>query len=116
MRFTYYYDHAKKTWVSDRSQNGKKDVYNDVFDVRLAEVQVSKMVNWNSALIMTMTHKKDGTRFANDDATKNGHMFTIEHTQGEFFGGFNKFTVQYAKDSMASEGSEFRSCARFFGE
>ncbi|WP_109427982.1 maltoporin [Aggregatibacter kilianii] len=102
--FTYYYDHAKKTWVSDRSQNGKKDVYNDVFDVRLAEVQVSKNGKLEFGFDYANAHKKDGTRFANDDATKNGHMFTIEHTQGEFFGGFNKFTVQYAKDSMASEG------------
>ena len=38
--FTYYYDHAKKAWVSERDK--KKDVYNDVFDIRLAEVQVSK--------------------------------------------------------------------------
>ena len=29
-------------------------------------------------------------------------MATAEYTQGNFFGGFNKFTVQYAKDSMTS--------------
>ena len=100
--FTYYYDHAKKAWVSERDK--KKDVYNDVFDIRLAEVQVSKNGKLEFGFDYANAHKKDDSRFVNDDATKNGHMFTIEHTQGEFFGGFNKLTVQYAKDSMASEG------------
>ncbi|KNE86236.1 maltoporin [Aggregatibacter aphrophilus] len=100
--FAYYYDHGKKDWVNDRDK--KKDVYNDVFDVRLAEVQVSKNGKLEFGFDYANAHKKDDSRFMNDDATKNGHMFTIEHTQGEFFGGFNKLTVQYAKDSMASKG------------
>ncbi|MBN6065701.1 maltoporin [Aggregatibacter actinomycetemcomitans] len=99
--FTYYYDHAKKTWVSDRSTDGRKDVYNDVFDIRLAEVEVNPNGKLEFGFDYANAHVKDGTRFVNDNATKNGHMFTIEHTQSEFFGGFNKFTVQYAKDAMA---------------
>ena len=50
-------------------------------------------------------HKKDNAHYTYDQATKNGYMFTVEHTQGNFFGGFNKFTVQYAKDSMTSRNN-----------
>ena len=100
--FSYYYDRANKRW--DTTRKVQKDVYNDVFDVRLAEVQVSENGKLEFGFDYARSHKKDDARYVNDDATKNGHMFTIEHTQSEFFGGFNKFTVQYAKDSMASDG------------
>ena len=36
--------------------------------------------------------------------SKNGYMFTLEHVQTEFLGGFNKFVVQYATDAMAVSG------------
>ena len=32
-----------------------------------------------------------------------GYMLTVEHTQGNFFGGFNKFVVQHARDSMVRD-------------
>ncbi|WP_386697757.1 maltoporin [Lonepinella sp. MS14436] len=98
--FTYYYDHAKKAWVSDRSQ--KQDVYNDIFDIRLAEVKPWKDASFEFGFDYANAHKKDNAHYTNDDATKNGHMFTFEYTQGNFFGGYNKFTAQYAKDSMTS--------------
>ena len=98
--FTYYYDHAKKAWVSDRS--AQQDVYNDIFDIRLADVKVSENGKLEFGFDYGNAHKKDNAHYTNDQATKNGYMFTVEHTQGNFFGGFNKFTVQYAKDSMTS--------------
>ncbi len=36
---------------------------------------------------------------------KNGWLFTAEHTQGNWFGGFNKLIGQYATDSMANTGN-----------
>ena len=36
-------------------------------------------------------------------AAKDGYMLTAEHTQGDFFGGFNKFVVQYAEDAMVRD-------------
>ncbi|WP_332328283.1 maltoporin LamB [Endozoicomonas sp. GU-1] len=33
-----------------------------------------------------------------------GYMVTLEHTQSNFFGGFNKFVVQYATDAMTASG------------
>lgn len=104
--FSYYYDHETKTYKSNYDDNGKlvtKDVYNDVFDIRLAEVQVNPNGKLEFGFDYANAHIKDDSKYNSSDATKNGHMFTIEHTQGEFFGGFNKFTVQYAKDSMASD-------------
>ncbi len=35
----------------------------------------------------------------------NGWLFTAEHTQGNWLGGFNKFVVQYATGSMAATGN-----------
>lgn len=37
------------------------------------------------------------------DMDKSGYMLTAEHTQGDFFGGFNKFVVQYARGSMTRD-------------
>ena len=39
-----------------------------------------------------------------DDLEDSGYMATLIHTQSNFFGGFNKFVVQYAKDAMAVDG------------
>ncbi len=39
---------------------------------------------------------------AESDMDDTGYMLTLEHTQGEFFGGFNKFVVQYATDAMTA--------------
>ncbi|VEG72674.1 Maltose-inducible porin [[Pasteurella] aerogenes] len=82
----------------------KTDVYNDVFDIRLAELNV----NPNGKLEIGFDYGNAHT--ANDavldpKASKNGYMITLEHTQGEFFGGFNKFVAQYATDSMTSWNS-----------
>ncbi len=38
------------------------------------------------------------------DMDDKGYMITLEHTQGEFFGGFNKVVLQYATDAMAVHG------------
>ena len=35
----------------------------------------------------------------------NGWLFTAEHTQGNWFGGFNKLIAQYATGSMAATGN-----------
>ena len=96
--FSYYYDHATKTYKSNRTQ--KKSVYNDVFDVRLANIELWKDGSLELGFDYAKAHTKDDARFVNDNAVKKGYMGTAEYTQGNFFGGFNKFTVQYAKDSM----------------
>ncbi|OOF52399.1 maltoporin [Rodentibacter trehalosifermentans] len=87
--------------IQSRNVNRKADVYNDVFDIRLADLKVSENGRLELGFDYGNAHTKNGAHFA-PGATKNGYMVTLEHTQGEFFGGFNKFTAQYATDSMTS--------------
>lgn len=103
--FSYYYDPVTKSYKSNREKDGtisKKDVYNDIFDVRLAGIELWKDGSLELGFDYANSHKKDDSAYVNSDATKNGYMVTAEYTQGNFFGGFNKFTAQYAKDSMTS--------------
>lgn len=93
------YDPITKQWISSRDKN--KDVYNDVFDIRLADFKVSKNGRLEVGIDYGNSHTKNHASRV-DGASKNGYMLTVEHTQGEFFGGFNKLTLQYATDAMTS--------------
>ncbi|AIZ78289.1 maltoporin [Actinobacillus equuli] len=95
--YSWGYDPKEKKWKN----NQDKDVYNDVFDVRLAGIETNKDGSLEIGFDFGNAHTKDGAIYEKD-ATKRGYMATIEHTQGNFFGGFNKFTAQYAKDAMTS--------------
>ncbi|WP_386695171.1 maltoporin [Lonepinella sp. MS14435] len=77
------------------------EVYNDVFDVRLADLKVSENGRLEFGVDYGRARTKNGTTL-DPNASKDGFMATVEHTQGNFFGGFNKFVVQYATDSMTS--------------
>lgn len=98
--YSYYYDYATQKMMSDRSKT--KDVYNDVFDVRFADIKVGKNGSLELGFDYGRAHKSKDAKFVNEKPTKNGHMLTAQYTQGDFFGGFNKFTAQYATDSMTS--------------
>ncbi|ACE61937.1 maltoporin [Actinobacillus pleuropneumoniae] len=97
--YSWNYNPITKKWESSQDKN--KDVYNDVFDVRLAGIETNKDGSLEIGFDFGNAHTKDGAIYEKD-ATKRGYMATIEHTQGNFFGGFNKFTAQYAKDAMTS--------------
>ncbi|MFZ7276101.1 maltoporin [Avibacterium endocarditidis] len=97
--YGWNYNPITKKWESTRDQD--KDVYNDVFDVRLADLEVNKNGKLEIGLDYGNSHTKNHASRV-EGASKNGYMLTLEHTQGEFFGGFNKFTVQYATDAMTS--------------
>ncbi|MDP8162265.1 maltoporin [Pasteurella skyensis] len=94
---------VKKVWNKDYKETKtlKDKVYNDIFDLRLAGIKTSENGSLELGIAYGNAHVKDGVKFA-DGASKNGYMLTAEHTQGNFFGGFNKFTVQYATDAMTS--------------
>ncbi len=91
----------REEWELDKS----KKVYNDVFDIRLADLKVSENGRLELGFDYGRAHKSGDTQYYNSDRSKNGYMITAEHTQGNFFGGFNKFVVQYATDSMTSWNS-----------
>ncbi|PJG83277.1 maltoporin [Caviibacterium pharyngocola] len=103
--FSYYYDPVTKSYKSNYDDDGsvtKKDVYNDIFDIRLADIKVSENGRLELGFDYANAHTSDDAKFNDPKASKNGYMITLEHTQGNFFGGFNKFTAQYATDSMTS--------------
>jgi maltoporin len=83
--------------------DNRADVNNDVYDVRLAKLET----NPGGTLELGFDYGHASTRDGVDlqpNASKNGTMSTLEHTQS-MFDGFNKFVVQYATDSMTSWNS-----------
>lgn len=76
------------------------NVYNDNFDVRLADISVNQGGKLELGFDYGKAHTKSDAKLKTN-ASKNGYMFTMEHTQS-VFSGFNKFVVQYATDSMTS--------------
>ena len=79
-----------------------KDTANDVFDVRLAQMEINPGGTLELGVDYGRANKTDGYSFA-DGASKDGWMFTAEHTQS-MMKGFNKFVLQYGTDSMTSNG------------
>jgi len=78
------------------------EVPNDVFDVRLAGLQTNTDGVLELGVDYGHTNLRDDYYLA-PGASKDGWMFTAEHTQS-MLKGFNKFVVQYATDSMTSHG------------
>ena len=79
-----------------------KDTANDVFDVRLAGLQTNPDGVLELGVDYGRANTTDDYSLANG-ASKDGWMFTAEHTQS-MLKGYNKFVVQYATDSMTTQG------------
>ncbi|CAI9391939.1 maltoporin LamB [Citrobacter telavivensis] len=79
-----------------------KDTANDVFDVRLAGLETNPDGVLELGVDYGRANKTDGYHYV-DGATKDGWMFTAEHTQS-MLKGYNKFVVQYATDAMTTQG------------
>lgn len=79
-----------------------KDTANDVFDVRLAGLETNPDGVLELGVDYGRANKTDGYSYA-DGATKDGWMFTAEHTQS-MLKGYNKFVLQYALDAMTTQG------------
>lgn len=77
-------------------------VPNDVFDVRLAQMQINDGGTLEFGVDYGHTNIPDDY-YLQPGASKDGWMFTAEHTQS-MLKGFNKFVLQYATDSMTSNG------------
>ncbi|OIN27483.1 maltoporin [Vibrio barjaei] len=83
-------------------------------DFRLSGIQANENGSIDLGFIYGMPSLSDGQKanldsnpgsMANSSlAEQNGMLFTFEHTQGNFFGGFNKFIVQYGTDGLAVGG------------
>ncbi|CDL80043.1 maltoporin [Xenorhabdus cabanillasii] len=88
-------------WIAGKK--GDVSTSNDVFDIRLANLAI----NDGGTLELGIDYGRANTRkgyHLNKNASKDGVMLTAEHTQS-VLGGFNKFVVQYATDSMTSSNN-----------
>lgn len=79
-----------------------KDTANDVFDFRLAQMATNPDGMLELGVDYGRANTTDDYSLA-DGASKDGWMFTAEHTQS-MLKGYNKFVVQYATDSMTTQG------------
>ncbi len=95
----YYLDPADGA-VKTKTVSNKADINNDIFDLRLASLATNPNGTLELGVDYGHANPADGIDLV-DGASKNGAMFTAEHTQS-VMGGFNKFVVQYATDSMTS--------------
>ncbi|QKJ88933.1 Maltoporin [Paramixta manurensis] len=77
-----------------------KPLSNDIFDVRLAQMQVNPGGSLELGFDYGRANETDGFRASSDDNTKDGWMATLEHTQTFYGTSLNKFVVQYATDAM----------------
>lgn len=73
-----------------------------MFDVRLAQMEINPGGTLELGVDYGRANPRDDYRLV-DGASKDGWMFTAEHTQS-MLKGYNKFVVQYATDSMTSQG------------
>jgi len=83
-------------------QTWDNKVPNDTFDVRLAGMEINPGGTLELGVDYGHTNLEDNYYLA-PGASKDGWMFTGEHTQS-MLKGFNKFVVQYATDAMTSHG------------
>ncbi|MEY5589013.1 carbohydrate porin, partial [Salmonella enterica subsp. enterica serovar Corvallis] len=90
------------TFSSQNIYDTSKDTANDVFDVRLAGLQTNPDGVLELGVDYGRANKSDGYSYV-DGATKDGWMFTAEHTQS-MLKGYNKFVLQYATDAMTTQG------------
>ena len=110
--FTYY-ETAADAQAETKLQTKALD--QNIIDIRLENVAV----NPNGVLNLGINYGqgnpfKDFKGYMHDNGAAvevgqgnyddSGYMFTAEHVQGNFFGGFNKMVVQYAADAMTAWG------------
>lgn len=90
------------TFSSQNIYDRTKDTANDVFDVRLAQLATNPDGMLELGVDYGRANTTNDYSLANG-ASKDGWMFTAEHTQS-MLKGYNKFVVQYATDSMTTQG------------
>ena len=115
LRSTQDFDYYKDQAALDDKKSSTYKIAQNIIDLRLENIQT----NTNGSLMLGVHYASgspnerfsgglDGDGNALDplskgSAAKDGYMLTAEHTQGDFFGGFNKFVVQYAEDAMVRD-------------
>ncbi|EOU3097562.1 maltoporin, partial [Yersinia enterocolitica] len=93
---------GSSAWIDNQRKDADKTI-NDVYDIRLAGLETNPGGSLEFGVDYGRANTQDGYALA-PNASKDGVMLTAEHTQS-MMGGFNKFVVQYATDSMTSYNS-----------
>ncbi|MGI2027877.1 maltoporin [Endozoicomonas acroporae] len=110
--YEYYKTEADAIAKSDLQ---KSALDQDILDIRLEGIPTNKDgsltlgLNYGSGNpfedFKGYVHDNgNGVEIGKGDLDDSGYMLTAEHTQGNFFGGFNKIVVQYAADAMTAWG------------
>ncbi|WP_084611158.1 maltoporin [Zooshikella ganghwensis] len=79
------------------------NVANDTFDIRLSDLAI----NENGKLELGLDYGRANLNTEQDDKDfddNKGYLFTVQHTQSNWFGGYNKLALQYATDGMIGTG------------
>ena len=119
-----YYKTAQNALDFENKQEYKLD--QNILDFRLENISTNQNGNLTVGFDFAFGHPSsdfdggythggynaDGTAkpatevagLSKDQMDDNGYMLTLEHTQGDFFGGFNKLVFQYATDAMTASG------------
>jgi len=90
------------SFSSNHIYDQTKDTANDVFDVRLAGLETNPDGVLELGVDYGRANTTDDYQLANG-ASKDGWMFTAEHTQS-MLKGYNKFVLQYGTDAMTTQG------------
>ncbi|ROT99826.1 maltoporin [Marinobacter sp. R17] len=77
-----------------------EDVTNDIIDIRWTDLPVNPGGTLEVGFDYGNANLTDEQKDADITADKSGYLVTAEHKQSDFLGGYNKFTLQYATDSM----------------
>ena len=90
---------GSQAFINGQTKN--KDLANDIFDIRLGQMEVnpggSLEVGFDYGRANTTKHYDS----IDQDATSNGWLGTVEHTQTFLGTSLNKFVVQYGTNAMA---------------
>ena len=91
---------GSSAFVTGNTRGQAKDRANDIFDVRLGGMEVNPGGSLELGLDYGSANDTDGYRATNEDASDDGWMATLEHTQTFYGTSLNKFVLQYATDAM----------------
>ncbi len=91
-------------WLRNSSEDtefpdGRQNLANNTFDIRLADIETNAGGSLEIGYDYGSATLTDAQDRAGVDPEK-GHMVTLQHTQGDWFGGYNKLAVQYATDGI----------------
>lgn len=91
---------GSQAFINGSTTGRTKDRANDIFDVRLSGMEINPGGSLELGFDYASANDTDDYSATNEDASDDGFMATLEHTQTFYGTSLNKFVVQYATDAM----------------